>query len=197
MPRKGPSYRAGGSRAKLLRAQGVPTRYWSVTTDEAQHLRQRTFSIEIPRPWAKGGASRYISPARQQSWIDELFADRLTRSAIIAIGSEPTDELAMTLAASMLERARQLKLKPLCLSIQRAPGEQDVALDGDVVVLHNLTAESHQVRTQFCRDWLDWFDDSARIVVIGGQDPYRFFHQRLRLPLDYGLYLCGERHENI
>lgn len=122
--------------------------------------------------------------------------DAFDRSYLLGIGSDPTDELAMSLAASLLHRARTLKLRTLCVSVRRGPDETQTT-DPDVVVLHNLPHDCHQVRAQICRDWVDWFDDSFRILVVAGADPYRFLHGRLAHPVDGAIHLRGELRENV
>jgi hypothetical protein len=131
--------------------------------------------------------------------IEELLTepDALRRSYVLAIGSEPTDELAMSLAAMLLRRARAQSLRAVCVSMRKSPDEAALSSDPDVAILHNLPHDCHQMRAQFCRDWLDWLDDSFRIVVIAGSCPYRFSHKRLAYPIDGGIYLCGELREDI
>jgi hypothetical protein len=118
-------------------------------------------------------------------------------SYVLAIGSDPTDELGMTLAASLMRHAHALKLRAQCISVRQGPDQTQISGDPDVVILHNLPHDCHQVRAQVCRDWLEWYDDSFRVLVAAGCDPYTFAHRRLSYPVDSAIYLRGERHEDV
>lgn len=196
LARKGPVYRGASPDDRVLRAHGLPSRYWEVTVEEGKALAEKVRTIGIPRAWRN--TVHQVTAVRQRKLIAELLTDAaaLRRSRVIGIGSSPTDELAMGLAAAIVQRARELKLRPLCLSMRRHPDE-DVAAEPDVVVLHNMTAECHAARADRCRDWLDRFDDTLRFVVVAGCDPYTFSHTRLFCPLDDFLYLEGELREDV
>lgn len=195
LSRKGPVYREAPQDDRVLRAHGLPTRYWDVTVEEGQRLAEQVRTIGIPRAWRN--TVHQVTAVRQRKLIASLLTDRdaLRRSQVIGIGSSPTDELGMALAAAIVRRARDLKLRPLCISMRR--GLEDVSVEPDVVILHNMTAECHAARAHLCRDWLDRFDDTLRFVVVAGCDPYTFSHTRLFCPLDDFLYLEGELREDV
>lgn len=181
-----------------MRAQGLPSRYWDVTAAAAQALKHRTNSMVVPRPWVSEEAVRTVSAARQRALVTELFErpEALQRSFVLAVGSEPTDELAMVLAAGLMRRARDLRLRPRAVSVRRGPDDVSMS-DADLVVLYNLPHDCHQVRAQICRDWLEWFDDSFRVLVVAGGDPYTFCHTRLAFPVDAAIHLRGELREDV
>ena len=122
--------------------------------------------------------------------------EALQRSFVLAIGSEPTDELGMVLAAGLMRRARELHLRPLAVQVRRGPDEVSTS-DADLAVLYNVPHDCHQVRAQICRDWLEWFDDSFRVLVVAGGDPYTFCHTRLAFPVDAAIHLRGELREDV
>lgn len=177
----------------------MPSRYWSVDSRDGPVLAGRAVGITIQRPWAAGGAVGQVTKVKQQELVQSLFDDPagLRRSYVLVVASEPTDELAMGLAAALLRRAREARLRPLCLPVRRGPDDVSIPGDPDVVVLHNLPHDCHAMRAQLCRDWLEWFDDSFRIVVVAGADPYWFAYERLSYPVDGAVYLRGELSENV
>jgi len=196
LARKGPVYRDASPDDRLLRAHGLPTRYWEVTVEDGKALAEKVRTIGIPRAWRN--TVHQVTAPRQRKLITELLTDAaaLRRSRVIGIGSTPTDELGMALAAALVKRTRELKLRPLCLSMRRNPSEE-IAGEPDVVILHNMTADCHPSRAHVCRDWLERFDDTPRFVVVAGCDPYTFSHTRLFCPLDDFLYLEGELREDV
>lgn len=196
LARKGPAYQEASTEDRLMRAYGLPSRYWGVTVDASKELTKHVRSVGITRSY--NNAAMTIGAARQKRALAGLLTDpeALSRSRIVVVGSVPTDELGMAVAAGVMRRTRELKKRPMCISMRRNPSE-DVASEPDVVVLHNLTADCHAMRAQVCRDWLDRFDDTLRIVVVGGTDPYTFCHTRLFCPLDDGIYLEGELREDL
>lgn len=199
LSRKGPTYQAADTEARVMRAHGLPTRYWEVEAKDGSVLAGRAVGITVSLPWVAGGAVRQITSTKQRELVRELFEDPagLRRSYVLAVASEPTDELAMGLAAAVMRRAREVRLRPLCLPVRRGPDDVSITSDPDVVVLHNLPHDCHAMRAQICRDWLGWFDDTFRVVVVGGADPYWFAHKRLSYPVDGAVYLRGELRENL
>jgi len=182
-----------------MRAHGLPSRYWGIEPKDGPVLARRAVTIEVERPWVPLGAVNQVSPTKQQEFIQKLLDDpqALRRSYVLVVASEPTDELAMGLAAALMRRARELRLRPLCVPVRRGCDEVSTGHEPDVVVLHNLPHDCHQMRAQFCRDWLGWFDDTFRIVVVAGADPYWFAYRRLCHPIDGAVYLRGELREDL
>lgn len=181
---------------------GLPNRYWSVQPSDGRQLAGRLGSIGSKRSWLDvSDRVREIGVPRQRKTLARLFDDdtAFDRSYVLGIGSEPTDGLAMTLAAAVMRRAQTLKLRPLCISMRERPDDTSLSFDPDVAILHNLPADCHQMRTQVCRDWLDLLDDSFRIVVVAGADPYSFVRRRLAYPIeiDAVLYLRGDVDEDV
>jgi hypothetical protein len=196
LSRKGSVYEKAPPDDRVLRAHGLPTRYWDVTVEEGLRLADQVRTIGIPRAWRN--TVHQVTAVRQRKLIARLLteADALRRSQVIGVGSSPTDELGMALAAALVRRTRDLKLRPLCISMRRSPSDE-VTGEPDVVILHNMTAECHAARAHACRDWLDRFDDTLRFVIVAGCDPYTFSHTRLFCPLDDFLYLEGELREDV
>jgi hypothetical protein len=196
LPRKGPAYEKASRDDRVMRAHGLPTRYWDVTVQDGRALRQHVRTIGITRAYNNKALS--IAATRQRHLLDSLLteASALSESRVVVVGAVPTDELGMTLAAALMRRTRELGKRPMCISMRRNPSD-DVTTEPDVVVLHNMTVECHSMRAQVCRDWLDRFDDTLRVVVVGGTDPYTFCHTRLFCPLDGAIYLEGELREDV
>lgn len=191
LPPKGPRYRAAGPEQRLLRAYGLPSRYWERydTVQICAHL----VNLTADRPWIKGGQIQHISTKRQRELIHDLFDGRniLDNARVLGIGAEPTDELGMAFAANLLRYTIALKARPLMIDL-RQPLSLEISTMPDVVFLHNLPHDCHQVRAQLCRDWLQRFDDTFRVVVIAGANPIEFFQKRLFHPIDVALYLRGQ-----
>ena len=195
LSRKGPVYQSAPRENRIMRAYGLPTRYWDVSVEDGRALTKNLRTIGFTRQY--NNKVLQVPVPKQKKLVDALLADEaaLRESRIIGIGSVPTDELALALVAAVMRRARELKLRPLCISTSQYPSE--VAHEPDVVALHNLTPDCNAMRVQLCRDWLERFDDTLRIVVVAGADPYTFCHTRLFCPLDAAVYLEGELREDI
>ena len=195
LPRKGPVYESAPREYRLMRAYGLPSRYWDVSVEDGRALTKHVRTIGYTRPY--NNKLLQVTVPKQKELIEELLTSEaaLRKSRTIGIGSVPTDELAMALVAAIMRRTRELKMRPLCLSMSQYPS--DVSHEPDVVVLHNLMPDCHSMRVQVCRDWLDRFDDTLRIIVVAGSDPYTFCHTRLFCPLDAALYLEGELREDL
>lgn len=181
-----------------MRALRLPSRYWNVQEADGPALVQRLGDISSNRSWQDAQIRlRQVSVARQKKTLGQLFESNPFGSRVIGIGSEPTDVLGMTLAAALLRRAQALRLKPLCISMAERPDA--LTGDPDVVILHNLMVDCHQMRRQICRDWLDRLDDSFRIVVVAGGEPYSFIRRQLSYPVeaDDVLYLRGDADEDV
>lgn len=198
MPKKGPAYRTASPEARVMRAYGLPSRYWDVEAGDGPVLAGRAITIELERPWVPLGAITQVTPRRQQKLVQSLFEEGgLKRSYVLVLASKPTDELAMAMAAAIVRQARKERLRPVCIPVRRGPDDTQIGHDPDVVVLHNLPHDCHQMRAQICRDWLGWFDDTFRVVVVSGADPYWFAHKRLGHPVDGAVYLQGELREDL
>lgn len=195
LSRKGPVYQNAPREYRVMRAYGLPTRYWDVSVEDGRALSKHLRTIGFTRQY--NNKVLQVPVPKQKALVDELLNDEaaLRTSRIIGIGSVPTDELALALAAAIMRRACDLRLRPLCVSADQYP--HDLAREPDVVVLHNIMPDCHAMRLQVCRDWLARFDDTLRIIVVAGADPYTFCHTRLFCPLDAAVYLEGELREDI
>lgn len=173
---------------RRLRAFKVPTRYLSVTKDDWKPLSSNLASFMIQMSHAN--KIEPVSVARQRTTLETLFTDpkALSRPLVIGIGSIPTEDMAMRLAVSLLASADSQGMRCTCHSVRDFP-DQNSQCRHDLVIMHNLFASANTMRSQVCRDWLGVLDASIRVVVIGGGDPFEFFHAKLSMPLDYGLFL--------
>jgi len=191
LPPKGPRYRAAAQEQRILRAYGLPSRYWE--RFDTSHIASHLINLTADRPWLKGGQIQHISVRRQRELIGSLFETKqiLESSRVLGIGAEPTDELAMGLAANLLRHTIAIKGRPLMIDM-RYPPSSELSIMPDVAFLHNLPQDCHQMRAQLCRDWLHRLDDTFRVVIVAGANPIEFFQRRLFYPLDAALYLRGE-----
>jgi hypothetical protein len=108
LSRKGSVYEKAPPDDRVLRAHGLPTRYWDVTVEEGLRLADQVRTIGIPRAWRN--TVHQVTAVRQRKLIARLLteADALRRSQVIGVGSSPTDELGMALAAALVRRTRDL-----------------------------------------------------------------------------------------
>lgn len=193
--RKGSCYQEADQTGRILKARGLPARYLGVDKAQALKLAGRIGSVLVPRPWAKQEQPRHVSVQKQRAWVDGLLlGDGLERSQVVGVGCEPTDELGMVLVAGLMRQALDRRLRVKCIAPSKPPEPIGRV---DVLVLHGLIVDAHVVRVQFCRDWLLEHDDTCRVVVVGGADPYRFFYNRMFHPVDIALYLRGEQVEDL
>lgn len=197
LARKGPAYRASKKNERKLRVYGLPGRYWSFRD---RHIRGIT-SFTTDRPWAPNEQPLTINPARQKAAIDKFFTtDALAvTSPVVAVGSEPTDELGLIFGAAIMSRALDLthptegrKLRPAMINVARSPAHTEINGDPDVVVFWNVKGDSAPIRTDACRDWLARFDDCFRVLIVAGSTPAHFFYNRLHWEPDVSLYFRGE-----
>jgi len=171
---------------KLLTISGVPARYLSVEFDVRRAVRR----CQYRRSWVAGGQEPSITIARQQQTIDQLLTDPPPRG-IIGIGAVPTDDYAMVLATQVL-RGALARDKRCRVSMQNLANPLPSTQNPRIVVVHNVTPRSHEVRKQICRDRITQYHDSLVLVVVGGVSPVTFFYEHLHVPLDTAIYFEGD-----
>lgn len=146
-------------------------------------------SIIVERPWRNEVGS--ISVQAQRDRLGQLVgpgghSGLLTSPVSIAVGSTPTDELAMAVGAAAARKALSLGLKVKVVDLGRRDPE---VIRADLVLLHNVTAASHPVRHQLTRDWLVRLNCCV-VLCVG--DPPLAFGRQLRFRFDHYLSLEGE-----
>jgi hypothetical protein len=184
---KGPDFDNAPKEIKLLALSGVPSRYWYI--DRSQ-LSPVTFKFS-----RQYGEPVKVPAIEQSNWINELgkSPDFLKKPRIIGIGAEPTDDVAMGLAAYICKIALSFNLKVEMIDLAREFDPQELEVQKpNVVVLHNILAECGWDRIQRARDWLRWADGVVRILVVAGSEPLSFFESRLRMPINSAFFFKGQ-----
>lgn len=173
-PRGGQFLNGASQEERVLYAAGVPRRYWNVSESD---VRLSDFATD--------NATFYAS--RQREYLTELLKpENMARPRVIGIGSTPTDDAAMAIAALLMKTAIEHSVQAMMVNLARP---LDTDYGPDLLVLHNVTLDSPAHRIAACRDWLTSYTEALRVVVVAGVNPVEFFDTKLRLDFDVPLYV--------
>lgn len=164
-------YLARTKAQKLAYAYGIPHHYWS--DDDS---RPAFMPLEC-------GSNGIVGTKQQQEWAQNLFLETTwQRPYLVVIGSDPTDDAAMTWA---MQLARKMIDRSVNLVVQNMGAVTPVEADDDTSVYfgHNAMAEMSTTRAQSVRDWAQAHVGSLRILVVAGNPAVATF-ERLRLDPD-------------
>lgn len=148
----------------------------------------------VDRPWYRDGKPYQATPGQQQDWIRAILeGDALSKtSPIVAVGSEPGEDLGVVFGTAVIDRALDLKLKPRMQAAHKSPRDIDMMYPPGVFVLYNVATNASQFRCEQVRDWLTEMDDVFRVVLVSGGDPVSFFYDTLKHSFDQALYFRGQ-----
>lgn len=108
--------------------------------------------------------------------------------AIIGVGSIPNDIPAMYFGVQLLHQYMLMgsdtpESPVLAFNVsdwdRRKRKCYDLEHTVRMVMIYNLGEFSDYQRIQACRDIMDFFSSSIRIIVLAGVNPLQFFHERL------------------
>jgi hypothetical protein len=181
--RKGPRYYKAKPKERLYYLSGMPPRFW-----KDYDLRFSSFTCDRQH----GGIYKGIEHEQKQFFKDLIKAikSRHITSHLVGIGSTPTDDHAMIMATKIAKVAIAAKydVEYVDLGYYERSNRPEPVEAPDVLVIHNLIAEAEPTRLTAARDWINWGEDTLRLVVIAGSDPVSFFDTRLRRQFDAVLY---------
>jgi hypothetical protein len=192
--RKGPIFNSACELGRSLMVAGVPGRYWKIRRKDVGE----PVSILYNRPWYKEGKAYQVTPAQQQQWIDDILdGHALKESApLVAVGSEPSEDMGLLFGVAVIERALKLELKVRMISAHRIPREVEGNIP-DVCVLYNIAANASPFRLDVCREWIAELDDVFLVMIVSGTDPASFFLDTLNQSFDQALYFKGQYHGEV
>lgn len=180
--RKGPKYYRATPEQRRYWLAGMPPRYW-------KNLAVRISPFNVDR--LHGGNYRGLVD-EQTDYLNGLLAsikERKLPSPVFGATSAPADDQAMVVAARIAKAAiaADYIAEYVDLGFTRLENVDNEEVP-DVLIIHNVTAESTPARLQAARDWINWGEDCLRVVVAGGEDPVTFFDRRLRRQFDAVCY---------
>lgn len=170
-------YLARTKSQKLAYAYGIPYHYWA--DDD---------SLPVFRSLDFGEGRGIVSSKQQQEWMQNLFVEGTwQRPYLVIIGSEPTDDAAMTLSMRL---ARAMIAKDVNLVVQNLGVLKPVEDDEETTVYfgHNVTTEMTNTRVQSVRDWVEAHPGTLRVLTVAG-NPSDVTLNRLRVDPDAIFFL--------
>lgn len=142
----------------------------------------------------EGLKPKLVEAQKQYKWYQRAL-DNPSEPICFCIASEPNDKLAK-MAAAFLMQNHLKKSGPRANPVWHdlLGGFQNRWADSHetpptFIVLANVLPTSTNVKLEKLRDILEVRADIPRIVVTSGADPFSFFHQQLKYPLNGCLYL--------
>jgi hypothetical protein len=145
------------------------------------------------------------SVKRQIDTCHRMLTNPLHGSPIIGIGSMATDDrakfLAMSFMDSAIEQQRSGSHKGRLLPVWHRVmgGYQDDLRDEKVrrnismLIIANVGPDSTPQKIEKVRDLLEKYDHIPRIVVVNGADPVSFFAEKIRMTMQFALFLNSKR----
>lgn len=148
---------------------GIPQRFWKDEFDV-----QPTTLVFTK----KDGTPGILSPEAQASWVQKLMMpNELKKQYFYIIGSLPTDEKAMMVAARTVKCALLAGMRVHMFNVAGSdyPDEKD-----DLVVMYNLSEAIYTPERMYkVRDFVVENEDRFRILVVEG-NPVNFANNVLR-----------------
>lgn len=171
-------------------------------------LRLRPFNVNhhvlTIKSDVEGLKMRRIPKSRQIAHLNDVCNKPFANPYIMVVASMPNDAKAKLTAAAIMERAvtdhirgKQGKLtysRSLPLWHTLTGSFADELRDSreespSLLILSNVSTDSSNVKIEKLRDILEKFNSTPRIVVLTGSDPITFVNTRLRVAINYCLYL--------
>lgn len=167
---------------------GVPEKYWYVHRKELQ-ICQFEWEDEYE-------AKDYeLSIEKQKKFVRKLLKAPRDASGVVAIGSNSTCDMALAMlfyfAKKYYEQGRKIKIWNMASGtrfFEIGEGDEDI----DAIFLYNINAEDDPRRLQDVRDILFSTNGRMRFVAFAGDNPLRFFCERLRFYPNSYFYLMGK-----
>lgn len=172
---------------------GIPSRYWKDETFSFSTMVKEIKSAKTKKP-------PVIITEEKQKEIFKQFTEGnnpepLQHPYLILIGSVPTDELAVSAGFDIIKHAIGLAVKEVHrfkitsidlgnFSIKDHP-EDDTP---NIIMIYNISSKATQDRIQLARDVIYEFNNSFKILSLGGSDPVDFYQDHLMIKPDVCLY---------
>lgn len=183
---------------KIMTARGVP---------RADFIHSRRDRFDVAAMLAKyeteltGLPSKIVASGKQMRSLEKIAMHPLRSSYTLAICGYPSDQIAKYLAQHLFKigiEQWQKHHKPgqaMPLWHRVFGGFNDPLRDRDsdenpsMLVISNVNESSSSYKLEKVRDLLERFSHIPRIVVIGTNDPIKFFTTRFHYPLNAGVLL--------
>lgn len=199
-------FKFDSERVKLLKMQGVDGSALQVMRspfllDDALV----TISPAIPAWLPEDYSMRRMSVKRQVEACARMLTNPLHGSPIIGIGSMVSDDRAKFLAMNFMDAAiDQMKQgshrgKKLPIWHRVLGGYADTIRDSkertntSMLIITNVGPDSTPSKIEKVRDLLELHDNIPRIVVMNGADPITFFAEKIRMSMQFAIFMNSRR----
>ena len=164
---------------------GVPEKYWYCHPKELV-FSQYTYDDEYD------GEEYNLTREKQKIYAKKLLAAE-NPIGVVAIGSNPTCDLALAtlfyFAKKYFQRGLKIKIHNMSSGINFFDlSEED---DADAIFIYNVNADDDPRRLQQVRDLIFETDGRIRFVAFAGDNPLKFFCEKIRYYPSAYFYLLG------
>lgn len=201
------NFRIDSDRVKTLKMQGVDGSAFQVM--RSPFLLDDTLTSITPHvpAWLPEDYDLpRLSVRRQIDACQRMLTNPLHGNPILGIGSMATDDrakfLAMSFMAAAIDQQKSTKThrgKLLPLWHRVLGGYQDNLRDLkerkniSMLVITNVGPDSTPQKIEKVRDLLEIYDHIPRIVVMNGADPVSFFVEKIRMTMQFAIFLNSKR----
>lgn len=201
-------YKIDSDRQKLLKMQGVDGAAFGMLRQPFL-LDDALVSITpyVPKWLPDDFDLPRTSVPRQVDALHRLLINPLHGRPIIGIGSMVSDDRAKFLAMQIMNAAitqhkngsHKGKLLPLWHRVMGGYNDplRDVK-DSErpnisMLILTNVGVDSTPHKIEKIRDLLEIYDNIPRVVVMNGSDPISFFADKIRMSMQYAIFMDNKR----
>lgn len=200
------NFKMDSERAKVLKMQGVDGAAFQMLRnpfllDDALVKINPTIPAWLPDDYSM----RSMSVKRQVEACSRMLTNPLHGSPIIGIGSMVSDDrakfLAMCFMDAAIDQMRQGSHRGKKLPIwHRVVGgftdslrDQKEMSNISMLVITNVGPDSTSAKIEKVRDLLDMYHGIPRIVVVNGADPITFFSEKIRMSMQFAIFMNSRR----
>lgn len=182
------------ARTKYMLARGMPNYVMRIPPYPAdRHV--TSITSELPDLKVK-----HIPKKRQITYLKEIRTNPFKLPYLAVISSDPNDLKAKLMAAVIMEAALAKHMSSTTTFSKNPPlwhtliGGFDLKLADEkpsLLIISNVTSDSTPHKIEKLRDLLETHHDIPRIVIATGTDPVSLMNSRVRLALNYGIYITS------